>query len=145
MLDNGIQAPTFESVDQHGVTHTLEQYRGKWVLLYFYPQDDTVGCTKEACGLRDVYHTLQEKMVVMGVSPDNTESHKKFADKYSLPFILLADIHKDIITAYEAQGIMTKRISYLINPQGIIAKTYPKVNPSMHAQEIMHDIKHLEK
>lgn len=143
MLNIDTKAPLFESKDQDGKNYKLEQDLGKWILLYFYPKDDTPGCTKEACGLRDNYAKFQEKAVVIGVSADSVESHKKFAEKYNLPFILLADTDKKIIEQYEANGVFGKRISYLINPQGMIAKAYPKVDPSTHAEKILQDLQNL--
>ena len=139
MLNTGTQAPTFSALDQNGITQTLEDFKGKWVLLYFYPKDDTSGCTKEACGLRDNYDALQKYATILGVSADSVESHKKFQEKYHLPFTLLADTKREIINTYGAGGFF-KRISYLINPQGVIAKTYEKVNPTYHAREILHDL-----
>lgn len=141
MVQVGQKAPDITAIDQYGKTHTLSQYRGKWVLLYFYPKDDTSGCTKEACGFRDSYEQLQQQLVVLGVSADSVESHKAFAEKYHLPFTLLADTGKDIIQTYGAQGTpFTKRISFLINPEGVIVKEYPKVDPAVHSQEIVQDL-----
>ena len=140
MLDLHAMAPDFTAVDQDNRSVSLQDFRGKYVILYFYPKDDTPGCTTEACSLRDNYKDLQEKAVVIGVSTDSVASHKKFADKYHLPFILLADTEKTIIKAYDADGIFAKRITYLIDPDGKIVKAYPKVDPSTHAEEILRDI-----
>ncbi len=144
MLNEGQQAPDFSLLDQDGHKHSLGEYKGKWVLLYFYPKDDTPGCTAEACALRDNYADLTKLSVVIGVSADSVESHKKFVDKYHLPFTLLADPEKKVIKEYGANGIpFNKRISYLIDPQGKIVKVYPKVDPQQHAAEISKDLQAL--
>lgn len=140
MLEINTPAPDFSLPDQNGTMHTLSAYKGQWVLVYFYPKDDTSGCTTEACNFRDKYDSLKQKLVILGISSDNQMSHKKFAEKYQLPFSILADTEKIVIKNYQAEGLLAKRISYLINPQGIITKTYPKVDPAIHAQEILHDI-----
>jgi thioredoxin-dependent peroxiredoxin len=150
MLPINNTAPDFELADQDGVVRRLSDYKGKWVVLYFYPKDDTPGCTKEACGFRDSYKELLDKnVVILGVSKDTVQKHKKFAEKYSLPFPLLADVDKTVIEQYQAwgkkkfmgrefEGIL--RITYLIDPQGIIHKAYEKVNPLTHASEIIKDL-----
>ncbi len=141
MLNVGELAPDFSLTDQNGDLHQLNDYQGKWVLLYFYPKDDTPGCTVEACALRDNYDKLEKLAVVLGVSADSIDSHKKFVEKYHLPFTLLADPPKKVIEKYGAKGTpFNKRISYLINPQGVITKVYPKVDPSQHAGEILKDL-----
>ncbi len=152
MLTQNISAPDFSLLDQNEVSHTLSQYRGKTVLLYFYPKDDTPGCTKEACMIADVYNDFTaHDIVVLGVSKDSPASHKKFAAKYNIPFTLLSDAAGDTIDAYGAwqnksmfgrsfMGI--NRISYLIDREGIILKAYPKVDPATHALEILKDVKH---
>ena len=151
MLQEGTLAPDFSLLDQNEVAHTLAQYRGKTVLLYFYPKDDTPGCTKEACMIADVYNDFSaNNIVVLGVSKDTPASHKKFATKYNLPFTLLSDRSGDVIDAYGAwqnksmfgrsfMGI--SRISYLIDKEGKIQKVYPKVDPASHALEILKDVK----
>lgn len=143
-------APTFSLPDQDGLTHTLEQYKGKWVILYFYPKDDTPGCTKEACNFQANIHEFQKKNIqILGVSKDSVKSHKKFADKFHLTFPLLSDPQATTIKDYNAwgekkfmgrtfEGIL--RNTYLINPQGEIEKTYEKVNPLTHASDILKDI-----
>lgn len=143
MLDVGINAPDFSLPDQDGVMHTLSQHRGSWVLLYFYPKDETPGCTTEACMLRDAWTEFQEQgIVVLGLSHDTVESHKKFAKKHRLPFPLLADTKKEVIKLYRSQaGFLTRRTSYLIDPQGQIVKTYPSVEPEKHAAEILEEVK----
>ncbi len=145
MLKEGTIAPAIQAADQNGEIHSLAQYRGQWVLLYFYPRDNTPGCTQEACSLRDSYPNFQKiKAVILGVSTDSVASHGKFADKFQLPFTLLSDSDKKIVSSYEASGLF-RRISYLINPEGLIAKAYPKVKPALHADEVLNDLKNLNK
>ena len=148
-------APDFSLPDQNGENHKLSDYRGSWVLLYFYPKDDTPGCAKEACSIRDNYPDFKKlKINVFGVSIDSTESHKKFKEKYDLPFTLLSDRNKEVVKKYGAWGkkkFMGKeydgiyRISFLINPKGKIAKIYKKVTPEIHAQEVLKDLNDLIK
>jgi len=147
MLENNTQAPNFTLLDQDSNEHTLSSYQGSFVLVYFYPKDDTPGCTKEACAIRDAYDIFKQKgIVVFGISKDSVASHKEFALKYGLPFTLLADTDKKVIADYQADSLlMTKRISYLIDPKGMIAQSYPKVDPAMHAKEILDDVKMLQK
>jgi peroxiredoxin Q/BCP len=136
-----MKAINFSLSDQEGKVHQLSSYLGKWVVLYFYPKDDTPGCTKEACGFRDASQLFKEKgVVILGVSKDSVESHKKFAEKYHLNFPILSDVDGKVIKDYKAQGIFTKRITYLINPSGEIFKVYEKVDPLIHAGEILKDI-----
>lgn len=142
-------APDFSLPDQNGETHTLKKYKGKWVILYFYPRDDTPGCTKEACSFRDNIGEFSKRgLVIVGVSKDSVASHKKFADKYHLNFTILSDESTETIKAYNAwgekkfmgrvfQGII--RSTVLINPKGEIVKTYEKVNPLTHSGQILHD------
>ncbi len=137
--------------DQNGKTHTLSDYRGKWALLYFYPKDNTSGCTKEACEIRDNISGFGKmKTVVLGVSVDSVKSHEKFAEKYKLPFPLLSDGEKKVVKLYGAWGRKkfmgreydgTYRISFLIDPEGKIAKIYGKVKPDTHAAEVLDDLK----
>ncbi len=144
-LKEGEKAPHFVALDQNGKKHQLSDYKGKWLLLYFYPKDNTPGCTKEACSFRDQFHDLKGKVEVLGVSHDGLESHQRFAEKYKLPFLLLSDPKREIIKAYEANGFLfTKRISYLVNPQGKIAKIYAKVSPGQHAEEVLKDYESLQ-
>lgn len=155
MLKVGKKAPTFSLLDQDSVTHTLKQYVGLWTLLYFYPKDDTPGCTKEACMIADVYKDFKRmKVTVLGVSKDTPKSHKKFAEKYSLPFTLLSDPTMEMMDKYGAAAFKqmygkavrgTKRISYLIDPTGKIAKVYPDVDPANHVGELLKDIQELQK
>ena len=140
MLKVNTLAPDFAAADQRGEIHNLTDYRGKWVLLYFYPRDNTPGCTMEACSIRDNYGVFEKlETVVLGVSTDSVESHSNFGQKYSLPFTLLADFDKKIVRAYGANGLL-RRISYLIDPQGKIVKVYSRVNPAEHATEVLHDL-----
>ncbi len=133
------QAPNFTLPDENKEIHTLEQYRGSFVLLYFYPKDDTPGCTKEACSIKEDHEALKNhNLIVIGISKDSSESHKKFISKYELPFTLLSDKEGLVCALYKADGILgTKRISYIINPEGIIIKEYLKVNPEKHAEEVL--------
>lgn len=143
-------AQDFSLVDQDGKQQKLSEYKGKWVVLYFYPRDDTPGCTKEACNFRDNYHQLEKLNVqILGISKDSVKSHKKFAKKYNLNFPILSDENKEVIQKYNAWGkkkFMGKefegilRMTYLINPQGEIAKVYEQVNPLTHSGEIRKDL-----
>lgn len=146
----GIKAPNFTLLDRAGKEHSLFDYKGKWVLLYFYPKDDTPGCTKEACTLRDSYGSFKKmKAVVLGVSVDSVKSHNKFIEKYNLPFMLLADDKKEVVTLYGVWGkkkfmgreyMGTKRWSFLIGPDGKIAKIYEDVKPALHADAVLADL-----
>lgn len=148
------EAPKFSLPDQNGAQHSLEDYSGQWVLLYFYPKDDTPGCTTEACGLRDSYADYKKnKIVVLGVSKDTVKSHAKFVNKFSLPFTLLADENLEVNKAYGAwakkkflgrEYMGTQRVSFLIDPQGKIKKIYEKVKPAEHSQEVLNDYKNLQ-
>ena len=138
ILKVGQAAPEFTLPDQDGKEHSLKEYRGAWVLLYFYPKDDTPGCTKEACAIRDDFPDFgAQKARVLGVSTDSVASHKKFAEKYSLPFTLLADEKKEVVGLY---GV-SLRTSFLINPEGVIAKIYENVKPEVHAKEVLQDLR----
>ena len=142
-----MKAPNFSLPDETGKIHFLKDYKGKWLLLYFYPKDDTPGCTKEACSFRDMSPDFKKnKIVVLGVSKDSVASHQKFAKKYHLNFPILSDESKEVIKAYKAWGKKkfmgrefegTLRNSYLINPAGEIVKTYEGVNPLSHAKEVL--------
>lgn len=148
-----MKAHNFSLPDQDGIIHKLSDYKGKWVILYFYPKDDTPGCTKEACSFRDsVEGFKKQNAIVFGVSKDTTASHKKFSNKFSLSFPLLSDPSLETIKAYgawgkkrfmgrEYDGIL--RNTYLINPHGEIAKTYEKVDPLAHPQEILKDLQNI--
>lgn len=151
----GAAAPTINLPDQNGKTHKLSDYLGKWVLIYFYPKDDTPGCTTEACSLRDnLPHFKKGKTVVLGISVDSVKSHKKFAEKYGLPFTLLADEDKTVVNKYGVwqeksmygrKYMGTKRMSFLVDPKGKIAKIYDNVKPAIHAEEVLKDLKELAK
>jgi peroxiredoxin Q/BCP len=149
-VKTGKPAPDFTLPDQDGTSHHLSDYRGRWVLAYFYPRDDTPGCTKEACAIRDNFPRFQGlDAKVLGISTDTVGSHRKFADKYELPFTLLADEEKKVVKQYgvwgrkisfgkESQG--TRRMSFLIAPDGTVAKIYKKVKPAEHAAQVLADI-----
>ena len=145
----GGPAPEFELSDQNGELHSLEDYRGQWVVLYFYPKDDTPGCTIEACEFRDnifAYKALNAQ--ILGVSLDDVASHKAFADEYSLPFPLLADTEGSTSTAYGVKTRMfgmtvAKRQTFIIGPDGSIARHYEKVDPAAHSEEVLADLKAL--
>ena len=148
-----MKAPNFSLPDQNGNIHTLADYSGKWLILYFYPKDATPGCTKEACSFRDGREFLEEAgAVVLGVSKDSVASHKKFAEKHKLNFTLLSDEATDTIKAYgswgkkkfmgrEYEGV--NRDTYLISPDGEIAREYKGVNPLTTVGEILKDLKDL--
>lgn len=141
-----MKAPDFSLPDQEGKTHNLSDYKGKWVLVYFYPKDETLGCTKEACAFRDLTPDFTKKgVVVLGISKDSVESHQKFAAHHQLNFPILSDPSAETIKAYNSWGtkkFMGKsyegilRNSYLINPEGEIIKTFEGVNPLTHAAEV---------
>lgn len=145
----GTKAPDFSLPDQNGEMRQLSDFLGEWVVLYFYPKDDTPGCTTEACAFRDSVHELAKRKVrVIGISTDSVASHKTFADKYQLPFLLLADTEKTVVEAYgvwgpkkmygkEYMGIL--RTTFLIDPTGTIIKVYEKVQPDGHAELILND------
>lgn len=135
----GTQAPDFTVKDTNGETVKLSDFRGKTVVLYFYPKDDTPGCTKEAQGFRDAHVEYQGKeMVVLGVSMDDEASHKQFTEKYGLPFQLLADVDGAITKAYDVEGGgYSKRVTYVIDSEGKIAQVYDKINTETHAKDIL--------
>ena len=144
MLKKGDKAPDFTLADQQGSLHSLEDYKGDWLLIYFYPKDFTSGCTEEACSFRDNFSRLEGKLKLVGISADSVESHKNFSKKYNLPFTLLSDPERKAIKSYGTNGlIFAKRTSFLINPQGTIEKIYEKVDPTVHAEEILKDISSL--
>lgn len=149
------KAPNFSLPDQNGDVRTLADYAGKWVVLYFYPKDDTTGCTAEACSFRDARDLIAElgNSVVIGVSKDSVASHKKFVDKYSLNFTILSDPDHEVIEAYQSwkpkkfmgrEYMGTHRNTFIIDPAGNIAKQYEGVNPKTHAAEIIKDLKTLQ-
>jgi peroxiredoxin Q/BCP len=143
----GERAPAFKLQDQTGQWQTLEQHRGKWVVLYFYPKDNTPGCTTQACEFRDnIFAFRKAGAVILGVSVDDVASHKAFAEEHSLPFPILADAGKQVATAYgvlyRAMGILqvARRETFIIDPQGRIAKHYPGVDPKGHSEAVLADL-----
>ncbi len=147
----GKPAPDFNLPDQNGKPHTLQEYRGKWLVLYFYPRDDTPGCTQEACAFRDDLNQITELGAqVVGVSVDDTDSHAGFAKKYHLPFPLLADKTTETATRYGALLDLlfmkvARRYTFLIDPQGNISKVYLSVETSRHSKQIIEDLQKLSK
>jgi thioredoxin-dependent peroxiredoxin len=143
-------APEFNLPDETGKMHSLADYKGKTVILYFYPKDDTPGCTTEACSLRDNYSAfLKAGVTILGVSADNVKSHQKFKEKYHLPFPLLADEGHKVCDAYGTWGLKKtlgreyegiKRTTFLISPEGTIRKIYENVKPSEHSQELLQEL-----
>ena len=147
MLEIGTKAPDFSLPDQNGEIHSLSDYKGKKVILYFYPKDNTSGCTKQACGFSDRYPQFKEKgAVILGVSKDSVASHKKFEEKYSLPFTILSDTELEVIKAYDvwkekknygkvSMGVV--RTTYLIDEDGIIVKAMDKVKAADNPHEML--------
>lgn len=155
MLQEGTKAPGFSLPDQNGTIHTLEEYKGKKVILYFYPRDNTAGCTRQACGFGELYpHFLEKDAVVIGISKDSVSSHKKFEEKYTLPFTLLADTELEAIQAYDVwqeknmygkktMGVV--RTSYLIDEDGVIIKAVGKVKAAENPQQMLEFLQRKEK
>jgi peroxiredoxin Q/BCP len=147
MPETGMDAPPFEGTDQDGKTVKLSELGGKWVVLYFYPKDDTPGCTKEACNFRDNHGAIEAAgATILGVSGDSPASHQKFIAKYELPFSLLADADRAIAKAYGAWGLKKQygreyegviRSTVVIGPDGKVAKTWPRVKPDAHGAEVL--------
>ncbi len=146
VLSVGKPAPDFTMNDQDGKAHTLSDYLGQKVVVYFYPKDDTPGCTKEACSIRDDYTLFESNGIkVFGVSYDDMNSHKKFAEKYDLPFTLLSDLDKSVAAAYDAKGLFVPaRKTFLIDEKGILRKIYKNVTVTGHGAEILADFKALD-
>lgn len=145
MLKINDSAPDFIALDQNDKEHRLDDYAGQWLLLYFYPRDNTPGCTKEACAMRDNYSDYKKYNAnILGVSTDSIKSHIKFAKKHELQFSLLSDSDKKLSKSYGVGGL-NRRKSYLINPAGKIAKIYLKVKSATHASEVLADIIDLSK
>src|SRR5580693_10188314 len=149
-LKEGDKAPAFTAPTNGGGRISLSDYKGKNVILYFYPKDDTPGCTKEACAFRDHWDDFKKKgAVVLGVSTDNVKKHDKFVEKFKLPFTLLADEDKKIVEAYGVWGeksfmgrkyMGTHRVTFLIGPDGRIKKIWPQVKPDEHAAEVLAEL-----
>ena len=146
-LKEGDVAPKFTVATNGGGKISLADFKGKNVILYFYPKDDTPGCTKEACAFRDQFADFNKKgAVILGVSPDSVKKHDKFVEKFKLPFTLLADVDKKIVEAYGVWGektfmgrkyMGTHRVTFLIGPDGRIKKIWPLVKPEEHAAEVL--------
>jgi peroxiredoxin Q/BCP len=148
----GSLAPEFKLQDQHGKWRTLREFRGKWVALYFYPKDQTPGCTTEACEFRDNIFAFREANAeIVGISVDDLDSHKKFSEKHGLPFPILADDSKEtarrygVLKSYLGAMELARRDTFLIDPQGRIVKYYAEVEPKGHSQSVLRDIKELQK
>ena len=150
MLEIGTKAPVFSLPDQNGTIHTLEEYKGKKVVLYFYSKDNTSGCSKQACGFAELYPQFMEKgAVVLGVSKDSVASHKKFEEKFGLPFTLLSDTELDVIKAYDVwkeknmYGKITMgvvRTTYLIDEDGVIIKAFGKVKAAENPAKMLAEL-----
>ena len=147
-LKVGDKAPNFSLQDQNNITHTLSNYEGQWVVLYFYPKDDTPGCTTQACDFRDaVKRIIPSKSVVFGLSLDSVASHKLFAEKYNLPFSLLADEKGEASKLYDSLRKLlgyAKRNTFIVDPKGNIAKIYLSVDPKAHSQMVLNDLESLQ-
>jgi len=153
-LKEGVKAPNFKLSDQNGIIHNLSDYSGKKIILYFYPKDDTPGCTKEACSFRDNYSSFSSAgFEILGISPDNEKSHMKFQEKFQLPFVLLSDQDHKISDLYDVWGPKKfmgneyegiSRTTYIIDEKGVIIKTFENVKPAEHAEEILTIMKTLE-
>ncbi len=140
-LEEGSKAPDFSLPDQDGNIKSLNDYAGKWLVLYFYPKDFTSGCTTEACSLQENLSELSKLAEVVGVSKDSSESHQKFSNEYKLEFTLLSDTDNTVHKLYDAHALLlNKRVTYLINPAGVIKKIYKNVDPTVHAKELMQDL-----
>ena len=148
-LKDGDKAPNFDLKDQNNITHTLSDYEGQWLVLYFYPKDDTPGCTTQACDFRDaVKRIIASKAVLFGLSLDSVKSHKLFAEKYNLPFSLLADETGEVSELYDSLSSffkVAKRNTFIVDPKGNIAKIYLSVNPKTHSEMVLSDLSNLQK
>ena len=150
MLSIGTMAPDFTLPDQNGATHSLSDYRGQKVILYFYPKDNTAGCTRQACGFKDLMPQFREKgAVILGVSKDSVVSHKRFEEKYGLPFTLLSDVEKTVIQAYDvwkekknygkvSMGVV--RTTYLIDENGVIVRAFDKVKAADNPTQMLGEL-----
>ena len=149
-LKVGDRAPNFNLRDQNNLTHDLNDYKGNWVVLYFYPKDGTPGCTTQACDFRDaVKRIIASKSVVFGVSLDSVESHKLFSDKNKLPFSLLSDETGEIAKLYDSLRNLlvyktAKRNTFIIDPKGLVAKIYLSVDPKTHSEMVLNDLGNLQ-
>ncbi len=153
-LKIGDNAPDFNLLDEDENNRSLFNYKGKWILLYFYPKDDTPGCTKEACEIRDNFKEFKRlDVIVIGVSIDSVKSHKSFVEKYNLPFTLLSDENKEVVNLYGVWGKKkfmgkeydgTFRTSFLINPKGKIEKIYENVKPAGHSKKVLLDLENIK-
>jgi len=151
VLSAGRIAPEFELLDGEGNIHRLSDYQGQMVVLYFYPKDDTPGCTKEACSFRDAYQDFKDAGVeVIGISPDSEKSHSDFIEKYELPFTLLSDAEHQVCEAYGVWGIKKSfgrdyegvyRTTFVIDPEGKIKRVFENVKPSDHSQEVLEELR----
>lgn len=151
VLSKGLKAPEFELKDSKGEIHRLSDYEGQTIVVYFYPKDDTPGCTKEACSFRDSYADFREAGVeVIGISPDTVKSHTKFANKYDLPFTLLSDPDHQVCEAFGVWGLKKSfgreyegvyRTTFIIGPEGEIKRVFENVKPSDHSQEVLEEVK----
>lgn len=151
MKNTPYQAPNFELQDDAGTAHSLKDYSGKWLVLYFYPKDDTPGCTTEACSLRDARDDMAELGAeIVGVSKDSASSHEKFKAKHSLNFTLLIDADHSVMDAYGAwgkkqfgqEGVLRK--TFIINPEGQVVKAYGRVTPMGHGEQVLAELKSLQ-
>lgn len=153
-LKIGDNAPDFNLLDEDNNNRSLFNYKGKWVLLYFYPKDNTPGCIEEACMIRDDFTGFKRlDVIVVGVSTDSVKSHKSFVEKYNLPFALLSDENKEVVKLYGVWGKKkfmgreyngTFRTSFLINPKGKIEKIYKNVKPAEHSKEVLLDLDNIK-
>lgn len=155
LIEVGKKAPSFTLKDQNGKSHKLSDYKDSFVLIYFYPKDDTPGCTKEACSIRDNFPSFKKlDITVLGISADSEKSHKKFEEKYALPFTLLSDPDHSVAESFGAWGkkkFMGReydgifRVSFLIGKDGKVVKVYDNVKPDQHAEEVLTDLQALTK
>jgi len=153
VIKEGQKAPEFTLSSSDGTKISLKELRGKTIVLYFYPKDDTPGCTKEACAFRDGYAQLKKKAVLLGVSPDSVESHERFRDKFKLPFPLLADPDKAVATKYGAFGekmmygkkvVGMIRSTFVIDGEGVVRKVFPRVRVDGHADKVLEAVSELD-
>jgi thioredoxin-dependent peroxiredoxin len=152
VLSAGMKAPQFELVDSQGNLHALSDYKGQSIVIYFYPKDDTPGCTKEACSFRDSYSDFKKAGVeIIGISPDSEKSHTKFTEKYDLPFTLLSDPDHQVCEAFGVWGLKkymgreyegVYRTTFIIGPQGEIKRVFENVKPSDHSHEVLAALSH---